>query len=221
MRYRECYCLIVFAAFSFMISLSQQGHAQDKAKTDNSHLLRQNWGVGMQPDVSGREYKDPGIALRKALLHTGVPVGAGILLSDSEIIDNRLINTTGAILIGYGLFYGPSNGNFYAEDHSRGMTGLGVRVGSFGLVLGYALAVLPNAYVNAFSRDNDRDYTGYNVVVALSTLTFTGSLIYNIATAPKSAREYNKDYNLDLSLGMEHMKYIQKTAPVLRARISF
>ena len=222
MRRREYFYLTVLVTFITIINIPMGMYAQQSgASWDTARTSWQKWDHDIRSDNTDRTPKSPKVALRKAFLHTGVPLAAGIILNDPEIVKDNLVNTAGALMIGYGLVYGPSKGNFYANDFERGMTGIGIRLGSAGLMLAYTTFIYTQTLINFSGEKNGKGETGYYIMSGVSILAFTGSTIYNLASAKKSAREYNEKYDLDLSFNLERLPYINKSTPVLTVRINF
>ena len=89
-----------------------------------------------------------------------------------------------AILAGLGVTFGPSLGNYYAEQPARARRGLkirgvGVGITGIGLVLNVAAV---------FGSEMAREVARGTVAVGLGTVAV--GAIYDIATAPLSAIEY-------------------------------
>lgn len=205
------------AAFSLPVITRAQSQSDSTRHSWNQWIK----GEKDQNLNQDREVKDPGVALNKSLLYTFAPSAAGILIMETS--DTGWIDTAGGILLAYGLLYGPARGNYYAEDYIRGTIGVGIRVVSAGVLLVASYTALTHTVDDIFDHNQkpDHNYTVNNITVAASILTFTGSIIYNIATAPTSAREYNDHYGLDLSFNIEKLNKTNRSAPVITAQINF
>ncbi len=141
--------------------------------------------------------KSPGKATLISLGHTLIPTAAGLaiaVLGSSNVEGSRAILAFGSMT--YGLAIGPSMGNFYAKDYARGTAGVGVRIVAAGLVA--------SSIGQAMANGNDDEYDGSNDG-KVATLFFGGlalyfgSTIWNIATAPSSARRYNSKQGLQIA----------------------
>ena len=131
--------------------------------------------------ASGEERKSPALALGLSVGGTAVP----LLLSVAERDD-----PDHAILAGLGVTFGPSLGNYYAEQPARARRGLkirgvGVGITGIGLVLNVAAV---------FGSEMAREVARGTVAVGLGTVAV--GAIYDIAKAPLSAIEYNETHGL-------------------------
>jgi len=91
---------------------------------------------------------------------------------------------------GVGIVLGPSLGNMYAENlmrvqRSLSIRGAGVSITGVGLVFGIA---------SVFGDETARNVARGTIAVGLGTVAV--GAIYDIATAPLSAIEYNEAHNL-------------------------
>lgn len=112
-----------------VLSLSEsrfETHSEAESSGGKNNLL-------MQKDSSNTTVNQ---ARWRAFLHTVLPIGMGILMSSS----NQNYRFLGQIPILYGLFVGPSMGNYYLEDARGGNLGIAYRAG--GAALGIALPLL-------------------------------------------------------------------------------
>lgn len=83
---------------------------------------------------------------------------------------------------GLGLLIGPSFGHYYAENPVRARLGIGIRSGIIG---GGALLALSTESL---------------VPLGIGSLAFIGHVIYDVITAPLSAKEYNEQLGANLSV---------------------
>lgn len=134
-------------------------------------------GVGSEPD----ERKSPALALGLSLGGTAVPLLASTLETDAH-------DKAGLWVVGLGL--GPSLGNAYAENRTRvtralKIRGIGASVMGTGLVLGVA---------SVFG--GERAWNVARGVMGVGLGTVAAGAVYDIATAPLSAKEFNETHDL-------------------------
>lgn len=111
-------------------------------------------------------------------------------MSKNASYNDRVVRTVGGVLIGAGALVGPSVGNFYAGDRRRGGRGILLRLGGGALM--YA------GIASALSGDGSE---APGTALFLGGATLTGvSALWNISTAPKSAREYNREHGVAVSV---------------------
>lgn len=136
-------------------------------------ILGSHANAGEEP--SKPQYKSPGTAAALSTFGTFIPFGVGVASLPSESGGAG----TALIVLG-GTIFGPGLGHAYAGNAGRFFSGVGLRLlGWGGLMTTVALSW------------NDGD-SGAAIAGALaSTFLILGSSIYDIATAPKSARQFN------------------------------
>lgn len=135
---------------------------------------------------NSRCYKSPKLALVYSLTNTIIPTVGGSYL---------YCNTgKGLLLAFYGITIGPSIGNIYSKDYKRGFAGIGLR-----LFLEYI--ILQEAIGEAISLvgDGSNYSTTTPVHQKFICCMIFGSAIYNIVTAPKSAREFNFEHKFSVT----------------------
>lgn len=121
------------------------------------------------------ELRSPKIAL---MLSLGTTLAAGIPLAAGARNDNQaLLGTAAAMFV-----VGPSVGHWYAGEWING--------GFVTRVVGAGLAAWGAAQTDVLGTDGDSD-DGEGLIV-LGALVYVGGGIYEIATAPRAAREYNR-----------------------------
>jgi hypothetical protein len=120
--------------------------------------------------------KSPSGAFLYSFLGTVVPGAVALAASGPEDDATALLFLGGAVV-------GPSFGHFYAGRPGRAFAGIGIRSAS---VLGLAIAV-------GTSWDNPN--TGSDVLAVASLVVGGGSMIFDIADAPHSARLHNQKAN--------------------------
>lgn len=96
---------------------------------------------------------------------------------------------------GAGLVVGPALGHFYADNSSQAWTGIGLRTG--GALVGFLGANL--AFGASWEGNQALATVGEGlVVVGLGTVAISG--LYDIVTADNSAREYNREHEVQANL---------------------
>ena len=130
--------------------------------------------------------KDNSVAFRRSLLWTVVPVaiGGGIALTGAHGVSDHAQIATGLSIAGLGLLIGPSAGHIYA-GRPLPLSGMGLRllVGAVGFV------VVAHDAIERPSENVASQFCMFSVPFALS-------VVYDIATAAKSAERYNKKHGL-------------------------
>lgn len=212
---------LLLAPFLIFTIIPNISYGQFTGKQPISNYDQIERGTSSWQDADEDDRKDPMVATRRALLHTFAPIGAGALMTGG--FDHDLVETGGVILIGYGLIYGPSQGNLYAEDPARGMTGIAIRAGSVVLVYFLGASTIPSMVSDVADPDTDNNYTGYEVATVLTGMAFAGSMVYNLLTADNSAREYNEIFsgNVEVNLKTKYLRYTKKSAPALSIKLHF
>lgn len=148
------------------------------------------------PAINFTSNKDPQKAFWLACGHTVIPIATGLsiaIIGSSNVEGSRAVLAFGSMT--YGAAIGPSMGNFYARDFKRGLTGIGLRlVGAALFASGVAEAMADgnDDEWNGDSRDQDALMIGGVALVA-------GSTLWNILSAPTSARQYNARRGLSVS----------------------
>lgn len=132
-------------------------------------------------DSEAEERKSPTLAFGLSLGGTVVPLLASMLATDAQ-------DKAGLRALGLGL--GPSLGNCYAENRRRVKRGLKIRgigasVMGTGMVLGVA---------SVFGGERAKNAALGVMGVGLGTVV--GGAVYDIATAPLSAKEFNEAHDL-------------------------
>jgi hypothetical protein len=133
-------------------------------------------------DSEAEEGKSPALAFGLSLGGTAMPLLASTLARESH---------DQAGLVALGFVFGPSLGNYCAEHPRRArrgqkIHGIGAGIVGTGLVLSVA-----SVFGGERARTVVRGVTG----VGLGTVA--GGALYEIVTAPISAKEYNKAHDLN------------------------
>ena len=147
--------------------------------------------------------KSEGAALAWSLGGTLGPIGAGLLLalpSDGAVGGGVALFLAGSIV-------GPSLGHFYANHPGRGAVGIAVRTGAGLATLWGIRCGFTEAYCNS---EPAFGYVGLAVALV--------SIIYDVGTAPASARRYNKSR---ISLSIQSVRGEAGPRPVLSGRLWF
>ncbi len=136
-------------------------------------------------------YKSPDFARSFALGNVVIPIVPGILTN--LMLEDEFSNSIGKSLLLYGVFIGPSAGNFYARDFIRGSSGILLRF----ITAGYILRIGTLSSMNsAFGGDSN---SGGDILLIGSCISFLGSIGWNILSSSTSAIEYNNIYNLSIA----------------------
>ena len=140
------------------------------------------------PGLRAVELKSPRKALLYSALGSLAPAGAGTLLASLGDGSNDL---TAFTLITGGVLVGPAAGHFYADNRRQAWVGIGLRTtGSAAMVAGTTLI-----FDDLFDDDAD---TGGSVLVLTGLILTGSSFLYDIFSAPKSARQYNQRQSLSV-----------------------
>ena len=127
--------------------------------------------------------KSEGTATPLSIVGTVVPTGLGILLASASE-DSGDGSGLAALVVTYGIYFGPATGYWYAGAPGRGFAGVGVRLGT-SLVGGALMA----------AADNDDSGWGLSdgaTAVAIATLTGLAiSMIYDISSVNNEVRNRN------------------------------
>lgn len=131
--------------------------------------------------------RDPATA---GLLSGGITFGGALVVAMAIDRDSPGLGALG----GTALALGPSTGHWYAGDAFN--PGLGVRVA--GLALGALGAALHESMEGGGDCATGRCRTGRVLLVASPILVVTGT-IYEILTAPRAARDYNRRHSMGVT----------------------
>ena len=117
-------------------------------------------------------YKSPDGAFFYSFGATAIPVGAGAVVSGDA----------GAALFIAAVVFGPSAGHFYADRPGHAWSGIAVRGAAVGAVA-----------VGAPHMFDSGDHGGTDALIVLGSLACITWVIYDLATAPGSARKHNAE----------------------------
>lgn len=141
-----------------------------------------------RPFQYGMEAKDPGTALAQAFSNTVLPVALG--WGTVWLVEQPLLETSGASLAVYGLVVGPSTGNFYADDFMRGGIGVVARAAGAWLLRDATQEIFGRDFADALNVD-DAPASIRDTKILIGTGLFVTSIAYNLISAGASVREYN------------------------------
>ena len=153
--------------------------------------------------------------MSQAVVNTVTPVATGYGMV--KLFDSNTMETVGATLAVYGLIVGPSTGNFYANDYLRGGLGTLTRIGAAFLLQNATSEVFGREFADALGVDDKSVSLGDADIIVGSTLML-GTIVYNIFTAPVSAREYNR--KMGYAVNIESLRGTGRSVPVVTARIT-
>ncbi len=181
--------IIILISIVSMFQISV--YSQDSSRSLVIVSMQKNKFEPLRPAISS---KDPGKAFWLALGSTLIPTGLGSYLAYKG--DNNGTASVQGIGIGMavaGVLVGPSVGNFYAGDSRRGVNGILLRGGGALLSLIGATMVMESIDWNCEEDCSDNNTGGADVLFLYSGLVLiSGSAIWNIVTAPTSAKEFNR-----------------------------
>lgn len=126
------------------------------------------------------ERKSPGLALALSVGGTAVPLFAAGFLMDTR---------AGPVLVGMGSVIGPSLGNHYAENRRRVIKGFKIRAAG-------ATLIAEGMVIGLGAPFSESIKTVALVLIGTGLATMTVGAIYEIATAPVSAKEYNRTHDV-------------------------
>lgn len=132
------------------------------------------------------ERKSPTRALLYSLGGTVGPTAAGLLAGDSF----------GGVVILLGVGLGPAAGHFYAGDSRQAWIGTGLRAVGSGVFVVGAASEVAEACLLCSEPSSTENGSDVNAAMIGGALLAGGSALYDIVTAPGSAREYNEAHGL-------------------------
>jgi hypothetical protein len=127
--------------------------------------------------------RSPAAALWMSVGSTLVPaaLGGGLLATHSG--DAKIAGWT---ILGAGLVFGPSVGQFYSGRWGKGLL--------FALGRGAAAGVMAGGIVMFLEGDHGGSTTGGTVVMILGGIAGTALIVWGIADSYKSAKQYNEEH---------------------------
>ncbi len=161
----------------------------------------------VQPGPVNYKYRNPAAAVWMSLGSTFIPPIAGyLILSSTSINDSKTLRSFGGTLIGVGILFGPSVGDFYAHNYLAGGIGIGIRTLSSLMIAGGVAA--------GFGGEPG---TGVAIAGAMGILGLMVSTIYNWNSAYHSAERYNDAHHLSVA----PVYYPKQRAPGLALNVRF
>jgi hypothetical protein len=163
------------------ISVSMVG---DVSAETPASVGRDTSGVPLSVGPTSFSERSESTALLWSFLATAVPVAVSAPSAFSES------GSQGAAWVFLGsLVVGPSLGHFYADRSGRALLGLGIRTAA---IVGL---------VGATTISWDNQSTGGDALALVSLGIGAVSVVWDIASAPASARRYNETHRLSIGLG--------------------
>lgn len=166
---------------------SRFAHGGDSVRVRSDSSAQERWLERRAPSSVAlrKDRKSRWRAFVYSFGATVVPVAAGLALGSRGRVANEDL---GLSLSGAGLIVGPAVGHWYADDHDQARRGMLVRLGATTVFAVGAVTV-------GFDLLGDDELSpGGNVGVALAIggmAALAGSIVYDVATAPQSATQYN------------------------------
>lgn len=139
------------------------------------------------------EVKSPSTAI---MLSLGITVGGLGLAYLADEMDRGTSDSAGALgtLGGIAFMVGPTTGHIYAGNTWN--TGLKWRLGGLGVGLGGIVFALSQCDIFEGCTEDEEDAADVGAAIAVGgVIMYAGGTIYEIATAGRSAREYNIEYS--------------------------
>lgn len=201
--------------FALLFAMASAASAQPATTPRTAASSTREHGLfGVCSASADPEAKRPAKAFLCSLGFTAGPVAGGVLLLAIPFVTpeewlpvTSLVLIPGPVLVAGGLLIGPSMGNLYAHDTRRGHAGIGIRVAGTGIVLVATVAILVNAMGHAagklfvpFSEEEFTYWKGWDMLTLGGTALIASGALWNIASAPISARQYNERQLLRVSV---------------------
>lgn len=193
-----------FLLFAFILFIPYQLAAQNYRSFDVK-----------RPMMINEDVKSVSQARGIALTNTFLPIASG--LASLAIFESESVQTIGAITVVYGMIMGPSTGNFYANDYSRGLLGLVTRAAGVYLLADASSEIFGRNFADALNVD-DKKVSLTDTKMVVGQLLILGSAAYNIISAGKSVKEYNERYGYNVSVSTTAVN--DRLFPVLTMRLS-
>jgi hypothetical protein len=126
----------------------------------------------------------------------GWSLGSTLIPMASGAIAGRAGSNGGAgVLIVGGSLLGPSAGHFYAGQPARALAGVALRTALLGVF------VAATCWDECSKQQNDAQ----EKLAVVFSAAILGSAVYDIVTAPRSARRYNEKHGLTVSVLPRHI----------------
>lgn len=193
---RQTYSICLSTCLCFLlVAASLPGHVARGQSAQGQSIHQQS--IHSQTIVSAGRGTASQLAIHSQLKTHRLKANQDTATATPKSPSQAVVLSLGGTLIlapayGAGLFVGPAIGHFYAENHSQAWIGIGVR-SSMALIFAGAAESANEGDSGGVSEAPDFDGLGLLLFGAAVVL---GSGIYDIATAGKSAREYNEKRGL-------------------------
>ncbi|MCK5489988.1 MAG: hypothetical protein KAI98_08360 [Gemmatimonadetes bacterium] len=138
-------------------------------------------------EISSMKSEDAATLL--SLAGTVLPISVGILLQSAESSGGDG-SPFGAVLLSYGLFFGPATGYWYAGNSTAGLKGAGIRLGIL-LATGATIAAICSGDNCSIFGPDTGATTAAGVVALVGLGTLTYSMIHDIAGVGDHVRAHN------------------------------
>lgn len=179
-------------------------------------------GVLGQPELGGSrmETKTVQQARGLAVTNTLMPVAVGV--GSVALFENNTVQTIGAAMAVYGLVVGPSTGNMYANDYTRGAMGVLARAAGGYLMADATSEIFGRSFADALNVDNE-DVTLTDTKILIGEALIIGSIIYNILSVRNSVEEYNAAHGQRIRISVEPSEgpFSNNFTPVLSGKFYF
>ncbi len=153
-----------------------------------------------------------------AITNTVLAFGTGIVAA--SIFEGSTLKKAGGYLALYGLMAGPSTGNFYAEDYTRGGFGALARAAAGIWLLKDATREVLGKDIDEVMPWEDGEKVKFtDTKIWVGTTIVLGSAIYNFISAKQSVEEHNARLGYRFSMSAETI--YGEPYPVVSARVSF
>lgn len=153
-----------------------------------------------------------------AITNTVLATGTGLLAA--SIFEGSTLKKAAGYLAIYGLMVGPSTGNFYAEDYTRGGFGALARAAAgIWLLKDATREVLGKNIEEVMPWEDEEKVKFADTKIWVGTTIVVGSAIYNFISAKQSVEEHNARLGYRFSMSAETV--YGEPYPVFTARINF
>lgn len=173
-----------------------------------------------QPELGGSRIEVKTVEQARGLAATNTLMPLAVGIGTVALFENNTIQTVGAAMALYGLAMGPSTGNFYADDYTRGLLGLLTRAAGGYLMADATSEIFGSKFANALNVDNKRvSLTDTKIIIG--EVLIVGSIIYNLISAKKSVAEYNASQGQRIRISVEPSEgpFSSNYAPVITGKI--
>lgn len=172
--------------------------------------------VNIQAQSGGDQLKNVSQGRSIALTNTVMAMATGV--AAVSLFSNNTIETTGAALTVYGIVMGPSTGNFYAEDYSRGLVGAAGRAAGAFLMADATREVFGHSFADALQID-DQEVSLTDTKMLIGGSLVVASAVYNLLSIKQSVNNYNARWGL--SMNVASAGFSHTLTPMLTARYNF